>query len=171
MCKICFTTNLKEIGRHCRTAKISKKTLIVSNKVVKKNKPEWYTLRSFKCSIPIIQLVYICVSCSLSQVHSEFVTFHIWSNQPGSEKHIQLLAGTCLVLLFFLLFLFSKMEIKRVELFHSDYKSKAFNLLPFPFISVGMVLNATKHPESWKPKWVAQWLICSQSRQAVASVH
>lgn len=149
MCKICFTTNLKKIGRHCRTAKISKKTLIVSNKVVKTPQNRVIPTAKFQVnSIPIIQQVYICVSCSLSQVHGEFVTFHIRSNQPDSEKHIQLLAGTCLVLLFFLLFLFSKMEIKRVKLFHSDYKSKAFNLVPFPFFSVGMVLNATKHPES-----------------------
>lgn len=37
MRKICFATHLKEIGRHFRTAKISKKTLIVSNKVVSKH--------------------------------------------------------------------------------------------------------------------------------------
>lgn len=47
---------------------------------------------------------------------------------------------------------------------------QSFNWVVLSVFSVGLVLNATKHLESWKLKWVFQWLICSQSRQAVASV-
>lgn len=127
---------------------------------------------------------YLCQMLFVSDTElGEFVTCHIKSSQffivslqPGLKSILNTFLNC--IIFFAENNLFStikqKQKVKNKGSIAFDCvitKGKAFNLVGLSFFTVGMVLNATKHPESWKLKWVFQWLICSQSRQAVASVH